>query len=190
MKNKSLFYFIIIIYIVWLIIKYCNTKINFPCFFQKQLSNKNKIFEENNMNLDSTLINTYQILNYPDILQFIYNIKNYRYFNRPEHLNIIENLGNFLDIYEDVMFNHLYHCSHNIDVAIDFAKKAQFHLDTIFLSLDSEGIDINKHKIYKYELENILYKYLTRMIKKCNKIKIISSNYNFNGPKARNYYTI
>ena len=194
MKYKLIFFSIIIIYIIWLILRNCNSKINFPCFWKKKLLDQkqlsgSKIFDMNNDNIPfGTKTVSSRISRYPDVLRFIGNLNNYRYVNKPAYINIVENLNNFLEIYEDVTLNHLYHCGQNIDVAMDCAKNAQFHLGTIFLSLDPEGTDITKLEVQKYELAEILGKYLERMQLKCSRINILTSNHVLDGPKARNYY--
>ena len=193
MKYKLLFYSIIIIYIIWLVLRYCNTKINFPCFFKnnchKDLSSnalndslndslndtpRDSINNSPNDSLNSQSTNVSinkiipkRISRYPDVAQFIWNLRNYYYTNKPEYANIIENLNNFMQVYEDIMFNHLNLCSQNIDVAMDFSNNIQFHLNAMLLSIDPEGDGDVRLKMLKNELSTILEKYLARMQKKC-----------------------
>lgn len=131
---------------------------------------------------------------YPDLINFLYSIRDFYFINPNEFYAIVTNIDNFIQLYEQIMNNEMLYGTQNLEVAIPFIRTAQNHLHAMIYNLDvSKRLTAKYHKALE-DFHLIAQQYITKLIRKCNStfnIKHIdntSQYYNEYGPHPVNYF--
>jgi hypothetical protein len=153
--------------------------------YDKELEIKNKLVVPRPERID----------NYPDLINFLYSVKEFYYVNPNEFYGVVNDIDNFIQLYDQIMNNKVLYCTQNLEVAFDFIRGAQNHLHALIYNLD---VDKNITKKYHEALRDfhvIVQQYMSRLIRKCNS-EFNSKNLDNNskyfseyGPRAFNYYS-
>ena len=133
--------------------------------------------------------------NYPDLVDFLFSIKDFYYINPNAFFNIVQNIDNFIQLYDEIINDQLIYCVQNLEVAIGFSRDAQNNLQSIIYNLDvSKKMTKKFHQSLK-EFHLIMRQYVSRIINKCNNkfnpddINNASMYYHEYGPHAINYFS-
>lgn len=181
--SLSLIFFIIIALVICYII------------YSKQQIQNITPERESSIKLNLIIPRPKKIANYPDLISFLYDIRDTYYINPNDFYAIINNIDNFIDLYDQIMNDKMIYCMQNLEVAVEFARNALNHLHSIIYSLDVHR-SITKEFWYRLQqLQFILRQYISRMIRKCNS-EFNSNNINNTtiyypefGPKPFNYFS-
>ena len=132
-------------------------------------------------------------INYPELVEFFYSIREFYDYNRDSFTRCINNIDSFLKIYNDIKIGIKY-CDKNIDVVKLLKKKALNNLHSVIFNLEDNFIIEKKLKKSLTTLQKILNIYLNDMIDICNK-DIDNNGYNYeksyifkDGPSAYNTF--
>lgn len=143
---------------------------------------------------DLTIPKTSRLLEYPDLINFLYNIRTYYFHNQTEFTSMILNLNSFMQLYAEIMSDHVIYCKENIEVAINFYQSALQNLQSMIYVLNVDlHITQQFHQAVK-EFKHIMKKYIDQMVTKCNtrfipgSINNSSSYYDPNYTKPFNYF--
>jgi len=104
---------------------------------------------------------------FPDIINFIYDIKEFYYYNTQDFSNLINLLDIYMRLYDDIMIG-MERCGDNIEILKDKKYEILNTLHSIIYSLEDSHVLINKHKKSLTILHKLLNKYLNKSINKCN----------------------
>lgn len=203
--NKQWFVFIIIIIIFLYIAKSVNITLSIVFFLLIALlicyliySRKQVVepIKEVDTDLKMNLINpkpNQQLQNHPDLVDFLYSIRNLNHVNPDAFKTIIIDMNNFIQLYDEIMNNQMIYCTENLEVAVDFIRDAQNNLQSMIYNLDSSQLVTWQFHNSLKEFQFLVRQYVKRMIDKCNCVDEDQINngtkfYQEYGPKPVNYY--
>ena len=152
--------------------------------YEKQLEIKLNLITPRPQNIDK----------YPDLINFLYSIRDFYFINPNGFFGIINNIDNFIQLYNQIMNNEMLYCTQNLEVAIPFIRNAQNHLHAMIYNLDVSKRLTNKYHRSLSDFHLIAQQYITRLIRKCNskfnikQINNISKYYSEYGPHPVNYF--
>jgi hypothetical protein len=135
-----------------------------------------------------------RIDNYPDLIDFLYSIRDFYLVNPNAFYSMVENIDNFAQIYNQMTNNQVLYLSQNYDIAEEFARTAQNNLHSIIYNLNADHRVTKKYHKSLKELHFILRQYMGRLIKICNnqfntdELNINSRLVKDSGPHASNFY--
>ena len=150
--------------------------------------------EENKIKLEFIKPKPKRMIDYPDLVNFFYSIKQFYYINPNAFYAVVNNVEQFLGIYEAMMNNEIIYCKQMFEVANQFYRNALNHLHSLIFNMNVDKYITNKFQRSIKDLNVLLYQYVERLIHKCN-TEFKSHNINNNsgfiqqfGPKPVNYY--
>ena len=168
----------------------------FFCFLIYKKRSVDNLTYEKQLEIKLSLITPkpQRIDNYPDLINFLYSIRDFYFINPNEFYGIVNEIDNFIQLYDQIMNNEMLYCTQNIEVAIPFIRNAQNHLHSMIYNLDT-----NKRLTAKYhkalaDFHLIAQQYISRIIRKCNSkfnikhINNTSKYYSEYGPHPVNYF--
>src|SRR5271154_6664207 len=137
--------------------------------YSKRRIEKITIQEQHRIKLDLIRPRPKRIDSYPNLIDFLYSIREFYYINPSAFFEIVNNIDNFIQLYEEIMFNKVLYCTQNLEVALGFARNALNSLHSMIYNLD-----VDKHITRKFHkslkaFHYILQQYSTRMIRRCNR---------------------
>jgi len=124
---------------------------------------------------------------YPDLVNFLYEIRSYYFLNPDAFYSLINNIDNFIQLYEEIMQNRMLYCVENVEVAVDFARSAQNDLHSMIYSLKSNSCLTKRFHQELSEFQSIINNYVTQIATKCNR-KFSQKNNELGGPKPFNHF--
>lgn len=150
--------------------------------------------DEQQIKLDSITPRPQRIDNYPEIIDFLYDVREFYNLNPNAFYMVVQNVDNFMQLYDQIMHNKMIYCTENLEVANEFARNAKNHFHSIIYNLDVDNnITTRFHKTLR-QFELLLYQYTKQMINKCNSdfspenISNTSKYYDEYGPRPFNYF--
>lgn len=123
--------------------------------------------EENKIKLEFIKPKPKRMIDYPDLVNFFYSIKNFYYVN-PNAFYAVINTEQFLGVYEAVMNNEVIYCKQMFDVANQFYRNAINHLHSLVFKMNVDKYITDKFRRSVKDLNILMYQYIERMIHKCN----------------------
>lgn len=130
--------------------------------------------------------------NYPDLVNFLYDVKSYYFLNMDAFYSLISNVDNFIQLYEEIMQDRMVYCVENLEVSVNFARSAQNDLQSIIYGLSSSSERTNRFHSRLAKFQSIMNTYITRLGTKCNRNFSQKNNqskfYQLDGPKPFNYF--
>lgn len=131
---------------------------------------------------------------YADLVNFLYNVREYYFINPTEFAELVLNIDNFIQLYEEIMSDHVIYCGENIEVAANFCRSAQNNLQSVIFGLSTNFLPTKRFHEALELFDSIMNKYTKQMVTKCNKrfvpgqINNSSKFYDMYGPKPINYF--
>uniref|UniRef100_A0A6C0LR57 Uncharacterized protein n=1 Tax=viral metagenome TaxID=1070528 RepID=A0A6C0LR57_9ZZZZ len=204
-NNNGLIIFATIFVICFFFMKMTTISVTFIFFFflaiflSYLVYSKRKIIritleDEHKIKLGLIIPKPKRIDKYPDLIDFLYSIRDFYYINPTAFFQIIDNIDNFIQLYDEIMYDKVIYCTENIEVALEFIRNAQNHLHSIIYNLDVDTNITKKFHQSLVQLHRITQQYSSRIIRKCNS-KFNSKNINNSsgiyeqyGPREFNYY--
>jgi hypothetical protein len=204
--NKSLFLYLVILGIFYyatyylkirlthVICIFCALIIIYIIYSKKQLD---AVTSDEQSKIKLSLIRPppQNLDNYPDLIEFLFTVRNFYYINPNAFTLIIAHLDDFIEIYEDIINKKILYCKQNYQVLVNSAREILNNLHSIIYNLDVDKILTKKYQISMKELNIILYQYIKTVIDKCDSINEnettnIYSSFIIDemGPHGRNYF--
>ena len=106
---------------------------------------------------------------YPDLINFLYNIRSYYFSNQTEFSTLVLNIDNFVQLYEEIMYKDMTYCAENIEVAVNFYLEAQQNLHAVIYGLNPDADVTRRFHLARHEFDAIMTRYVDQIIHKCNK---------------------
>jgi len=137
-----------------------------------------------------------RIDNYPDLIDFLFSIRDFYYINPNAFYGIVQNVDNFIQLYDEIMNDRMIYCTQNAEVANGFVRNAENNLQSMIYNLDIDQNITRKFHQSLREFTLIMRQYMARIITKCNAdfnekdINNHSKYYHEYGPHPYNYYNI
>ena len=129
---------------------------------------------------------------YADLINFLHEIRSYYYLNPDDFYSIINNIDNFIQLHEEIMLDKMDYCVQNVEVANQFARLAQNHLQAIIYGLNPSQKRTNRFHVRLREFQQMMNNYIAQIANKCNKNFVHKNNqsafYQLEGPKPVNYF--
>jgi len=156
----------------------------------------NQISDEENTKIKTELIipKPSRLDNYPDLIDFLFSIREFYYINPNAFYDVVQNLDHFIQLYEEIMSDKMLYCTQNLEVAIQFSRNSQNSLQSIIFNLDVDRRITDKYHRALRQFHLITRQYVHRIIEKCNAgfnpddINNHSKKYIEYGPHEYNYY--
>jgi hypothetical protein len=136
--------------------------------------------EQTNIKLKLIRPQPQNLNDYPDIIEFLFNIRHFYYINPNSFTLMIMHLDNFFKIYEDVMTKQVNNCKYNYDIILYSTRSVLNNLHSVIFNLDVDKNLTKKYQLSLKELHIIIYQYVDKVVKKC-KIENV-------GVQGRNFY--
>lgn len=153
------------------------------CWYINGIVNEKKIEEKDDIELKYESLRIKPKKKYPDIIEFLYEIKDLGNFNLQEYQNMIKHLDNFFTLFEDM---------NNVDYSLDQPDQIKYSFDNLKdikkdilnilhsivfnLEIDMNNVMIEHLNNDIGYLDNLLSSYMEVIFKKIEPIKNINRN--------------
>jgi hypothetical protein len=107
------------------------------------------------------------ILNYPDIIEFLYDIRIYYEYDLTNYNDIITELNGFFILYDSLIDNNFNNCSLIYDNLFGLKSKLNNYLANYIYAIPDDIYLMNNLETKKQEFDNILSKYLDNISNNC-----------------------
>lgn len=150
--------------------------------------------KEQKIKIDMIIPKPKRLDKYPDLVNFLYNIREFYYINPSSFYSLVSNIDQFIQLYEQLMYDKMIYCTQNLEVANNFIKNAQNYLHSIIYNLDTDKNITKKYHQSMKSFHIIINQYKKRMISKCNskfvtdELNVHSKYYEEYGPREINYF--
>jgi hypothetical protein len=182
-RLSNIFYILIAIIICYYI--YSKKKIK-AIEFNKELEIKKTLVIPEPQNIDE----------YPDMIEFVYDIKEFYYINANAFYSMIKNIDNYFELYDQMTNNIVLYKLENVEVAIEYSRLALNDLQSIIYNMDTSNIIMAKFEHSMRRLHKLFRKYNSYIINIANKnfndknLYTNSKYYSEYGPRESNYYSM
>lgn len=100
-----------------------------------------------------------EISKYPEIIEFIYSIREFYDYNWYAFTKMVKNIESFIQLYQDIN-NGLRHCKHNYELANSKKNNALNNLHSIIITLE-----VSNNRVLSKKMKNAL-DYLQKLLNK------------------------